>query len=472
MPIVGDVLAGRYRIDAPLGAGGMASVYRAHDLRLERDVAVKVLLPNLAAEPVLARRFDREARALAAAAHPGVVSVYDVEPGDPATGREPFYVMELCDGGSLADRIAEGGRLDPPELVATITAVAEGLAELHRRGVVHRDVKPHNILFSGGRPKLADFGLARSESAAETTALTAAGTTVGTLAYLAPELLGGAPATAASDVYALAVATFQGLTGQLPRPATSMTDVVESRSKPALTVSAVAPDLGTTFDGPIASALSIDPNERPAPEAFSAALTTSLDAAGATSAAAVTDPAVVAAPVPPAPPRDAVVPPARDPAAPRRASRAGRPALLALATFAVVVAALVLLSSALRPGAGTGRTTRPATSAARTVDPTPTRRPTVTPDPAAPALQAVDRLEAAIVAAKGGKDGLKGKDGEDLQRRAEAVRTALERHDYAAAAEAATALRDRIEKIKELDGSRRARLLGAAQDLEDAIPGD
>ncbi|MFL5679863.1 MAG: serine/threonine-protein kinase [Chloroflexota bacterium] len=471
MPIVGDVLAGRYRIDAPLGAGGMASVYRAHDLRLERDVAVKVLLPNLAADPMLARRFDREARALAAAAHPGVVSVYDVEPGDPATGREPFYIMELCDGGSLADRIAEHGRIEPPDLVATIAAVSEGLAELHRRGVVHRDVKPHNILFSGGRPKLADFGLARSESAAETTALTAAGTTVGTLAYLAPELLGGAPATAASDVYALAVAAFQGLTGQLPRPATSMTDVVESRSKPALTVSDVAPDLGTAFDAPIARALSIDPAQRPSPQAFAAALTTSLDAGGAAAATAVTDHGVAPVAVA-ASPRDVAAPARAARAQPRRARRAGRPALLALATFAVVVAALVLLSTALRPGAGAGRSSRPATTAARTADPTPTRRPTVTPDPAARALQAVDQVEAAIAAAKGGKDGLKGKDAEDLQRRAEAVRTALERHDYAAAAEAASALRDRIEKMRELDGSRRARLLAAAQDLEDAIPGD
>ena len=85
-----------------------------------------------------------------------------MEPGDPATGREPFYVMELCAGGSLADRIAVAGRLEPHEVAAIVGAVAEGLAELHRRGLVHRDVKPHNILFSGGRPKLADFGVATS----------------------------------------------------------------------------------------------------------------------------------------------------------------------------------------------------------------------------------------------------------------------------------------------------------------------
>ncbi len=176
MPSVGDVLAGRYRVEARLGSGGMATVFRARDLRLDRDVAVKVLLPNMALDPVVAARFDREARALAAAAHPSVVSVFDVEQGNPDTGSEPFYVMELCDGGSLAERLATDGRLPPPEVAAIIESVADGLADLHRRGVIHRDVKPHNILFSGGRAKLADFGLARGE---EATDLTSAGTTIG-----------------------------------------------------------------------------------------------------------------------------------------------------------------------------------------------------------------------------------------------------------------------------------------------------
>ena len=107
MPAPGDLLADRYRIVAPLGAGGMATVHRAHDERLARDVAGKVLLPNLAADPVTAQRFEREARAMAAVAHPGLVAVFDVDAGDPAVGREPFVVMELCPGGSLADRMAE-----------------------------------------------------------------------------------------------------------------------------------------------------------------------------------------------------------------------------------------------------------------------------------------------------------------------------------------------------------------------------
>ena len=265
MPIVGDVLAGRYRIDAPIGVGGMASVYRAADLRLERDVAVKVLLPNLAADPALAPRFEREALALAATSHPSVVKVFDVEPGDPTTGREPFYVMELCDGGSLADRLRTRARLEPNEVVDVIGAVAAGLADLHARGFVHRDVKPHNILFDNERALLADFGLARSEEASELTSLTASGATVGTLAYIAPELLRGDPATPASDVYALGVVAFQGLTGRLPRPATAVAELVESHGEPAPTASSIVPELGTAFDAPIAAALETDPTARPAP---------------------------------------------------------------------------------------------------------------------------------------------------------------------------------------------------------------
>src|SRR5450759_2443495 len=163
MPIVGDVLADRYRIESVLGAGGMASVYRATDLRLDRQVAVKVLAANLAADARFAERFSREAVAMAGFSHPNIAAVYDVEPGDPTTGREPFYVMEFCAGGSLADRLRASGRLPPAALVPMVVAISDALAELHRRGIIHRDVKPANILFTDDRPKLADFGIARSE---------------------------------------------------------------------------------------------------------------------------------------------------------------------------------------------------------------------------------------------------------------------------------------------------------------------
>ena len=163
MPAIGDVLAGRYRIDARLGAGGMATVWRARDLRLERDVAVKVLLPNLAGDPALAARFDREARALAAVNDPHVVGIHDVVEGTPGT--EPFLVMELCPDGSLGDRLADGAALPGAVALPLLADAAAGLAALHARGLVHRDVTPRNILLAGATARLGDFGLARVEGA-------------------------------------------------------------------------------------------------------------------------------------------------------------------------------------------------------------------------------------------------------------------------------------------------------------------
>jgi serine/threonine-protein kinase len=217
MPVPGERLADRYRIVALLGAGGMATVHRAHDERLDRDVAVKTLLPNLAGDPVLARRFEREARSMAAVADPGLVAVYDVEPGDPATGREPFVVMELCPGGSLADRLGVGRAMAPDDLVPILVAVASAIEALHRAGLVHRDVKPSNVLFAADRVKLGDFGLVRSDTA-EASDLTDPGTAVGTLAYLSPERLRGEAGGPPADIYALGTIAHLGLTGAMPRP--------------------------------------------------------------------------------------------------------------------------------------------------------------------------------------------------------------------------------------------------------------
>jgi serine/threonine protein kinase len=230
MPAPGALLAGRYRIVAPLGSGGMATVHRGRDERLDRDVALKILLPNHAGDPVLASRFEREARSLAAAAHPGVVAVYDVDPGDPAAGVEPFFVMELCQGGSLAEKMAGDRRLAPDDLIPIIISVTDGLAGLHSRGVVHRDVKPSNIMLTTDRAKLADFGLARSDDPAEASDLTAPGTAVGTMAYLPPDVLAGGPAGPPADIYALGVAAFAGLTGSMPRQATSGAARVRGRT--------------------------------------------------------------------------------------------------------------------------------------------------------------------------------------------------------------------------------------------------
>jgi eukaryotic-like serine/threonine-protein kinase len=519
MPADGDLLGGRYRILGTLGAGGMATVHRAHDERLRRDVAVKVLLPNHARDPALAERFEREAFALATAGHPGIVAVYDVDPGKPGR-REPFFVMELCPGGSLAVLLAGERPIRPDELVPIILSVADGLASLHARGIVHRDVKPSNILLSPSRAKLADFGLARSSAAAEVSDLTAAGTAVGTLPYLAPELLGGAPATSASDVYALGVAAFVGLTGSLPRPAGSMTELVTAAAAPAPLASAVAPDLGTAFDGVLAQALDGDPAKRPDAVTFGAGLTSALGAwtrAGPHRAAraapeppviaeATTSLAVATTPEPAdwsagTAPTGVDVVDGATPVPAARATTGGAgaarprwgigPGLVALALLAIAALwAVAIAATVLRPGGGTAlsspsssavtagapsvaqSTAPPSATATAEPTPSPTPRPTPTPSVVARAGAALDEVFAAIAAARG-SGGLKGKEANELDRLAGAVRSALGDGDIEEAQGAAEKLQEKADSLgREIDAGPERRLDQAIANLRSVLGED
>jgi hypothetical protein len=272
MLAVGDLLAGRYRVDARLGAGGMGSVWRAHDLRLDRDVAVKVLMPSVAGDPVLAERFDREARALAAVTSPHVIAIHDVVTG---AGGDPFLVMELCPDGSLGDRLDAAGSLPVAEALRLLADAAEGLVALHARGILHRDVTPRNVLLSGGRAKLGDLGLARASATDERpplSDLTAAGTTVGTLAYLAPELLEGEPPDAASDVYGLGAVAYRTLTGVLPHSAGSVAELVTARMRPVAPLGEHVPGVGPALASLVARALDVRPDARPTAAELAAGL--------------------------------------------------------------------------------------------------------------------------------------------------------------------------------------------------------
>jgi serine/threonine-protein kinase len=476
MPIVGDVLGERYRIEGVLGAGGMASVYRATDLRLEREVAVKVLLPNLARDPSLADRFDREARMLAAVAHPGVAAVFDVDGGNPATGREPFYVMELCDGGSLADRIEAGGRLDPGDVIPTITAVAQGLAELHHQGLIHRDVKPGNILFCGGRPKLADFGLARADASSDQTTLTEPGTTVGTLGYLAPELLRGGQPSIASDTYGLGATAFHALTGRAPRPGDSLADMVTAQTVAAPSVSSVAPELGTAFDGPCAAALAADPGSRPGPQRFAAdleeALTRWMDETRVPLAPRTPpEPSGLTETVPamPVPVATRAAPAATPAAAPPAIDSGANPTTRVLAVLGILALALAVavLGALFTQGDPLPSATAPVAGSS------PSPPPTATIDAPTGALPALDAVVAAIDQARGGRDGLRGGDANDLQALAEDVRQALAAGDVGAARIAAERLEELASDVTdELDEGRREALEAAIDALLEAIPGD
>jgi serine/threonine-protein kinase len=199
------MIAGRYRLDEQIGAGGMAEVWRGRDEELDRTVAIKILAPGADRA-----RFDREGRAAAALAHPNIVQVFDVGQTD---GR-PFIVQEYVPGGSLEERLAGGERLSGEEIQLLAEDVAAGLAHAHARGLVHRDLKPSNLLFDAdGRTKIADLGIARLEGA---DTLTETGAIVGTAAYLSPEQALGQPATPATDVYAFGVILYRLISGRLP----------------------------------------------------------------------------------------------------------------------------------------------------------------------------------------------------------------------------------------------------------------
>jgi serine/threonine-protein kinase len=211
-PVVGLVLEGRYRLEERLARGGMSTVYAATDLRLHRTVAVKVMAEHLAHDPTFVGRFTREARAAAMLSHPNVVSVSDQGSDQGLV----FLVMELVRGRTLRDLLQARGRLTVAEAFAVLEPVLAGLSAAHRAGIVHRDVKPENVLIGlDGTVKVADFGLARALTGTGQTSHTG-GVLIGTVAYLSPEQLERGRADARSDVYAAGLVLFEMLTGHPP----------------------------------------------------------------------------------------------------------------------------------------------------------------------------------------------------------------------------------------------------------------
>ena len=206
---VGDSLEGRYIIDRPIARGGMATVYRCVDTRLGREVAAKVMHEQYVHDPVFSERFRREARAMAQLSHPNLVNVYDFS----ADGDAIFLIMELITGGTLRELLDERGPMPPHAAASVMRGMLTGLSVAHAKGLIHRDIKPDNVLInSDHRVKLADFGLVRaaSESTHSTDQI------VGTVAYLSPEQVDGSHLTAASDVYSAGIVFFELLTGRTP----------------------------------------------------------------------------------------------------------------------------------------------------------------------------------------------------------------------------------------------------------------
>lgn len=256
---------GKYRIEQLLGRGGMGAVYRARDARLDRLVALKVVRAELLGDAEARRRFRREAQIVARLQHPAIVSVFDF--GTFADGGA-YLVMELVRGEDLRRVLQREGRLEPKRALAILSAVCGAIEAAHREGVLHRDLKPENILLPGGdvEAKVLDFGVAkviddRQPPAAEAaTLLTAAGTIVGTPAYMAPEQLRGGPMDARTDVFSLGVIAFEMLTGELPFGRGSLAEVVLAHARGVPPIPGAAPALARA----IRAALEPEPDRRPA----------------------------------------------------------------------------------------------------------------------------------------------------------------------------------------------------------------
>jgi serine/threonine-protein kinase len=209
-PLVGVVLDGRYRVDTLIATGGMSAVYRGLDLRLDRPVALKIMDSRYAGDNQFLTRFQREARAVARLKDPGLVAVYD----QGIDGHHPFLVMELIEGGTLRELLTERGPMPPHAVAAVLGPVLGGLAVAHHEGLVHRDVKPENVLISdNGDVKIADFGLVRAIAEAK---ITSTSVILGTAAYLSPEQVSTGDAGPTSDVYAAGILTYELLTGTTP----------------------------------------------------------------------------------------------------------------------------------------------------------------------------------------------------------------------------------------------------------------
>lgn len=261
--LIGEVIDGRYQLTRVVGSGGMATIYAALDLRLDRQVAVKIMHSHLAQDEEFVSRFIREAKAAASLSHPNIVAVLDQgwnQGGVPCV----FIVMELVEGATLRDYIHEQGSLSVERALSIITPVASALAAAHKLGIVHRDIKPENILVSKeGRIKIADFGLARGLLLGNT--MTAESSVIlGSVSYLSPEQVQRGVADSRSDIYSLGIVLFEILTGQKPYQGEDPVQVaIKHVNERVPAPSSLKPSITADLDELVLSATNIDPDKRP-----------------------------------------------------------------------------------------------------------------------------------------------------------------------------------------------------------------
>jgi len=253
-----EAVAGRYEIERTLGRGGMSTVYLARDGALQRPVALKVLAGDLGGDASFRTRFLREARIAARLSHPNVVRVYDAGEADGL----PYIVMEYVPGETVADVLERAGKLPPEAAVELVAQACEGLQHAHERGLVHRDVKPQNLLVrDDGCVKIVDLGIAR---AAESTHLTQHGTILGTAAYLSPEQAAGEGVTAAADVYSLGAVLYELLTGETPYRFSSLAELAAKQTSGEIVPPRdVEPSIPDRLEAVVMRCLARDPRFRP-----------------------------------------------------------------------------------------------------------------------------------------------------------------------------------------------------------------
>jgi serine/threonine protein kinase, bacterial len=396
------LLASRYRLGAVLGSGGMATVYDAVDERLERPVAVKVLRPALAGRADVRARFESEARSAAQLTHPNVVAVFDTGEADDGT---PFLVMERLPGETLGDRLRAGAPdgVDVDWLLRVAGDVLGALGAAHAAGIVHRDVKPGNILIgTDGCAKVGDFGIAKSLEVAAAADLTSTNQLIGTPAYLAPERIAGRPATVQADLYALGVVLWEGLAGRKPFDgATPVATAYAIQHEDPPSLASLRPDLRPALVAAVERAMARAPEDRFATAAEMATALgvglagvpahppvgavsvdeTVLSAPAVGVSATQVLPAVEAAPVRPA---------SAATAAPGRAAGflEDRRRLFLLAAAGVVVALLLLALAASAGEGGSPASDSDPSATTTTLAPTTTAPPP--PTTAAPAAVAPD----------------------------------------------------------------------------------
>jgi serine/threonine-protein kinase len=333
--MVGEVIADRYELEQLVGSGGMSSVYKAHDRLLDRRVALKILHEFYGGDNEHVERFRREARAVAQLSHPNIVTVIDRGESD---GRQ-YIVFELIEGASLKQLVEERGPLPVTEALELAIGVARALAFAHERGLVHRDVKPQNVLLNGdGRPKVTDFGIARSLDIEH--GMTQTGTVLGTSNYIAPEQASGERVDEQSDVYSLGVVLFELLTGEVPFSGDNFVSIaLRHVNEPPPSVLDRRGDVPRRVAAAVDRALAKDPRDRfPSMDAFAAELEACLAALPSESAGE--DATLITRPLPQPPPKRAQ---------PRRAHPRRRSpwplllALLALLALGVIAVAAIAL---------------------------------------------------------------------------------------------------------------------------------